>query len=141
MRKCGATRTSFPTFEGVDRSGLKRRQRAFMATALGGSRTDFWVARLAFARSLEHARSRITTDAFDRVVAKLRDTLPELGVRSELIDRIAWDAYASVRRCQADEEQPRSRGRRGEDSTAASTGPAGAAWCPVAPLLIVLNLN
>ena len=70
-------------FEGVDRAKLKRHQRAFMSAALGGPRADGG-RRLSTA----HHGLGITNDAFDRVVDKLVDTLRELDVRSELIDRI-----------------------------------------------------
>jgi hemoglobin len=73
-----------PYFDGVDRTRLKRHQRAFMAAALGGPRGDAGRKIGAAHRGLG-----ITNDAFDRVVEKLSDTLHELGVRSELIDRIA----------------------------------------------------
>jgi hemoglobin len=73
-----------PYFDGVDRTKLKRHQRAFMSAALGGPRGD---AGRRICRA--HHGLGITNDAFDRVVEKLADTLQELGVRSELIDRIA----------------------------------------------------
>jgi hemoglobin len=73
-----------PYFEGVDRSKLKRHQRAFMSAALGGPRAD-----AGRKISTAHRGLGITNDAFDQVVTKLGDTLEELGVRSELIDRIA----------------------------------------------------
>jgi hemoglobin len=73
-----------PYFEGVDQTGLKRHQRAFLSAALGGPRTD-----AGRGISTAHHGLGITNDAFDRVVEKLADTLQELGVRSELIDRIA----------------------------------------------------
>jgi hemoglobin len=73
-----------PYFEGVDRNKLKRHQRAFMSAALGGPRED-----AGRKISTAHRGRGITNDAFDRVVQKLADTLQELGVRSELIDRIA----------------------------------------------------
>jgi hemoglobin len=72
-------------FDGVDRTKLKRHQRAFMSAALGGPRAD-----AGRKISTAHHGLGITNDAFDRVVEKLGDTLQELGVRSELIDRIAW---------------------------------------------------
>ena len=73
-----------PYFEGVDRDRLKRHQRAFMSAALGGPRAEAGRA----INTAHHGRG-ITNDAFDRVVAKLADTLAELGVRPELIVRIA----------------------------------------------------
>jgi hemoglobin len=71
-------------FDGVDRTKLKRHQRAFMSAALGGPRAD-----PGSKISTAHHGLGITNDAFDRVVERLGDTLQELGVRSELIDRIA----------------------------------------------------
>ena len=73
-----------PFFEGVDRTKLKRHQRAFMSAALGGPRED-----AGRKISTAHHGLGITNDAFDRVVEKLGDTLHELGVRSELIDQVA----------------------------------------------------
>ncbi len=71
-------------FDGADRTKLKRHQRAFMSAAFGGPLAD-----AGSKISTAHHGLGITNDAFDRVVEKLGDTLQELGVRSELIDRIA----------------------------------------------------
>lgn len=72
-----------PYFEGVDRTRLKRHQRAFMSAAFGGPRAD-----AGHKISTAHHGLGITNDVFDRVVDKLVDTLKELGIRSDLIDRI-----------------------------------------------------
>jgi hemoglobin len=70
-------------FKGVDPDKLKRHQRAFMTTALGGPRP--YTGRKM---NVAHAGLAVTDEAFDRVVEHLVETLSELGVAAEIIEQI-----------------------------------------------------
>jgi len=71
-------------FEGIDREALKRHQRMFLTTALGGGDGTYDGQSLPQA----HVGLNITDDAFDKVAEHLRRTLVDLKVDKSLLQII-----------------------------------------------------
>lgn len=71
-------------FEGIDKDALKRHQRMFLTTALGGGDGTYDGKSLPQA----HTGLSITDDAFDKVAEHLRLTLIDLDVDRSLLQII-----------------------------------------------------
>ncbi len=70
-------------FDGVEIDRVKENQCAFLAAVLGGPRR--YAGR---PMSVAHSHRRISREAFDAVLDHLVDTLGELGVDNDIIERV-----------------------------------------------------
>ncbi|HPG28652.1 MAG TPA: group 1 truncated hemoglobin [Myxococcota bacterium] len=75
-----------PFFDGVDMAKQARKQRAFLAYALGGPQK--WTGRSMRAAHATAVRRGLSDEHFDRVAGHLVDTLGELGVAKAEIDDV-----------------------------------------------------